>query len=181
MTVIWSMVPELWSVADTTFLSFWAIFCPFTPLTTQKNQNSGKMEKCLEIWPFYTSVPKILIICYTVHKIQRVTDKNFIFHFGLFFAQPNSPMNKMPSSTRYHHFTHEHQRLWSDDTSTCKCTVPEVWCVADRQTNRLKNWHLEVGVPPKNWKLFNSFIGFNINYQWSRNNKPKGHLLMYII
>ena len=27
------------------FLSFWTIFCPFNSLTTQKNQNLGKMKK----------------------------------------------------------------------------------------------------------------------------------------
>ena len=34
---------------------------------------------------FYTSVPKIMIICYTVPQIC-VTDVIVIFHFGLFFA-----------------------------------------------------------------------------------------------
>ena len=96
------------------FLSFWTIFCPITPLTTQKikiskklkklpgdifilhkctindthdvwflryeawwtkffvildcicNQNFEKLKKHLEISTFYTSVPKIMIICYTV-------------------------------------------------------------------------------------------------------------------
>ena len=31
---IWCMVPEIWNVTDKFFLSFLAIFCPFTPLTT---------------------------------------------------------------------------------------------------------------------------------------------------
>ena len=45
---------------------------------------------------FYTSVPKIMIICYTVPKIWCVMDVNVIFHFGLFFAllPPNSPKNQ---------------------------------------------------------------------------------------
>ena len=30
------------------FLSFWTIFCPFTPLTTQKNQNFKKIKKLPE-------------------------------------------------------------------------------------------------------------------------------------
>ena len=58
------------------FLSFWTIFCPFTPLKTQK----------IKISSFYTSVPKIMIICYTVLEISWVTDIIFIFHFGLVFA-----------------------------------------------------------------------------------------------
>ena len=39
---------------------FWAIFCPFTPLTTQKIKIKKFFEKRLEI-SFYTCVPKILI------------------------------------------------------------------------------------------------------------------------
>ena len=68
------------------FLSFWVLFCPFTPLTTQINQNFEKMKKSLEIWSFYTNVPKIMIICYTVPEIRSMTDVIVIFHFGLFFA-----------------------------------------------------------------------------------------------
>ena len=45
--------------------SFWAIFCPFIPLKTSEMKISKKWKKCLEI-SFYTIVPKIMIICYTV-------------------------------------------------------------------------------------------------------------------
>ena len=68
------------------FLSFWTIFCPFTPLTTQKIKILKKWKKHLEISSFYTSVPKIMIICYTVLEIWCVTDVIVIFHFGLFLA-----------------------------------------------------------------------------------------------
>ena len=86
------------------FLSFWTIFWTFTPhltpphLTpshpaTQKVKILKKRKKRLEISPFYTSVPHVMIICCTVPEIQRVTDGIFIFHFGLFFAllPPNDP------------------------------------------------------------------------------------------
>ena len=68
------------------FLSFWTIFCPFTPLTTQKIKILKKWKKHLEILSFYTCVTKIRIICYTVPEIWRMTDVIVIFHFGLFFA-----------------------------------------------------------------------------------------------
>ena len=48
------------------FLSFWTAFCTFTPLTTQKIKILKNWKKSLEISSFYTSVPKIMIICYTV-------------------------------------------------------------------------------------------------------------------
>ena len=44
-----------------------------------------KKKKHLEI-SFYTSVPKIMIICYTVPVVWHMTDVIFIFHFQLFFA-----------------------------------------------------------------------------------------------
>ena len=67
--------------------SFWAIFCPFTPTNSLKNQNFNKMKKHLGISLFYTSVWKIIIIiCYTVLEMWHVTDLVAIFHFELFFA-----------------------------------------------------------------------------------------------
>ena len=96
------------------FLSFWTISSPFTCLTTPKNQNFEKLKKNLgdiiilhkkknqkrqqqhlEISSFYNSVPKIMIICYTVPEIWCVTDV-IIFHFGPFlpFYPANSPKNQ---------------------------------------------------------------------------------------
>ena len=48
------------------FLSFLTVFCTFTPLTTRKIKILKNWKKPLEIPSFYTSVPKIMIICYTV-------------------------------------------------------------------------------------------------------------------
>ena len=67
-------------------LLFWTIFCPFTLPGSQKNQNLEKMKKSLEISSFYTNIPKIMIICYTVLEIQCMTDVIIIFYFGLFFV-----------------------------------------------------------------------------------------------
>ena len=69
------------------FWSFWAIFC-LTPLITQKIKILKKWK--MEV-SFYTSVAKIVIICYTVPETWRLTDVNFIFHFGLFFY-PFTPL-----------------------------------------------------------------------------------------
>ena len=65
--------------------SFWAIFYSFTSLTGQKIKLLKKWKKHLKISRFYNSVPKIIIICYTVPEIWCVTDV-IIFHFGPFFA-----------------------------------------------------------------------------------------------
>ena len=143
------------------FFSFWAIFCPFYPTNNPKNQNFGKMKKKKHfgISSFNTSVPKIMIICYTVPDIWPVTDVICIFHFGLFFTllPPNSPANqnlkKRKKNTRwYHHFRH-----------VPKIMITWVWFLRsgawqidgqkdgqmDGQMDRQKKWHIEVDPPPK--------------------------------
>ena len=150
------------------FLSFWAIFCPFTPLTAGKMKISKKtkkkkktpgniitLQKCTkthdhmlycswdvvcdgcnyisltdrkikisrkwkntpEISSFYTSVPKIMIICYTVLEIWHMTDVIIAFHFRHFFCpftSPSQPKNenykKEKNTWRYHHFTQVYQK-----------------------------------------------------------------------
>ena len=39
------------------FLSFWTVFCPFTPLLTQKIKILKKWKKHLNIWSFYKCIP----------------------------------------------------------------------------------------------------------------------------
>ena len=84
------MVPEISTATDRFFLSSWAIFCSFTPLTTRKikvsKKKKKKNKKYLEISSFYTSVPKLMIIGYTVLEIWCVTNVIVVFHFGHFFA-----------------------------------------------------------------------------------------------
>ena len=55
--------------------SFWAIFCPFTPLKTQKIKILKKWTKHLETSSFYTCAPKIMITRYTVPEIWCATDE----------------------------------------------------------------------------------------------------------
>ena len=63
-------------------------FLSFYPPNCLKNENFKKMKKKkhLDISSFYTSIPKIMVICYTVHEIWYVTDVIVIFHFGLYFS-----------------------------------------------------------------------------------------------
>ena len=64
------------------FLPFYPPPSPFPP---QKKIKKMK-KKPLEIPSFNTSVPKIMIMCYTVPEIRCRLDVIVIFHFGLFFA-----------------------------------------------------------------------------------------------
>ena len=66
------------------------IFLPFyLPPSFKQPQKKNiwkKWKKHLEISSFYTTVPKIMIICYTVPEIWCVMDVIAIFHFGLCFS-----------------------------------------------------------------------------------------------
>ena len=101
------------------YFSFWALFCPFTPHNSPKNENFKNMKKPLEKSSFYTSAPKIMVICYVVLEIWHVTDIIVVFNFGQFFAllppwQPKKwKFQKNEKKTwRYHHFTQLYQKLW---------------------------------------------------------------------
>ena len=61
------------------------------PLTAQKTKISKKWKKRPEMSSFYTSAPKIMIICYIVPEIWHVMDVIVIFHFGQFFALTPPP------------------------------------------------------------------------------------------
>ena len=86
MTIISCMVPEILSVTDIIFCHFGLLFA-LLRTSNPENQNFKKMKKKHpEILSFYTSVPKIMIIGYTVPETWSVTDVVFIFHSGQFFA-----------------------------------------------------------------------------------------------
>ena len=73
MTIIWCMVPDTSSATDTISCHFGPFFCTCTPLITGKIKLLKNWKICLEVWSFYTSevssfytsVPKIMITCYT--------------------------------------------------------------------------------------------------------------------
>ena len=77
----WDMVCDGYNC----YFSFWAISALLPP-NSPKNKKWKKWKNHLEISSFYTSVPKIMIICYTICEIWHVTYAILIFHFGLFFA-----------------------------------------------------------------------------------------------
>ena len=54
------------------FLSFWTVFCPFTPLTTWIIKILKNWKKHQEISSFYTSVTKIMIICSLLHLMHAI-------------------------------------------------------------------------------------------------------------
>ena len=108
------------------FLSFWTIFCPFNPLTTQKIKILKKWKKQLEILSFYTCVTKMTIIWCMIPEMSSARD-SFFCHFGPFFAlfpeksKFSKKMKKTTVTWRYHHFTILYQKSWSYAILFLKC------------------------------------------------------------
>ena len=75
--------------------NYFVILAHVLPLTTRKMKISN-MKKTLEISSFYTSLPRIMIIRYTVPEMWRETDVIVIFILGYTFPfySPNSPKNE---------------------------------------------------------------------------------------
>ena len=67
----WDMVHD----KSNCYFSFWAIFCPFTPLTAQKIKILKKWNKKMKVWSFYTCVQKIMIRWCMVPEIWCTTDE----------------------------------------------------------------------------------------------------------
>ena len=72
--IICYTVPDMARDRCNCYFSFWAIFCPFTPLTAQKVKISKKWKKHLEISSFYTCAPKIIIRWTMVSEKWCTTD-----------------------------------------------------------------------------------------------------------
>ena len=113
-------------------LDYFLFFALLYTLNNLKNQNFEKMKKTHRD-TFYTSVPKIMIICYTVLEIWLMTC-NFYFSFWAIFC-PFTP----PTAQKLRIF-----KKWEKPLeislfyiSVPKImfrwyTVPEIWCATDR-------------------------------------------------
>ena len=70
-------------------------FFPFYFTSSPKSENFKTMKKHLEISPFYTSGPKIMIMCYAILQIRHMTHIIVVFHFGQLFF-PFTPLTSPP-------------------------------------------------------------------------------------
>ena len=132
---VWFLRYGAWQTQFCHFGPFFALLPP--PPKNPKNQNFEKMKKHLKISSFYANVPNIMIICCTVPEIQCVTNVIHIFYFGLFFAllPPKHPKNQNLKKWK------KCQEISLFSTCVPKimitwCTVPEIWCTTDGQTDR---------------------------------------------
>ena len=161
MKIIWCIVPEIQRHDGQTSLSFWAIFCSLTILTTRKIKILKKMKKT-------TGDIIILHKCtknhdhmlhYTVPEIWRATDVMVIFHLGLFLTLlPHKPPKKKKLKKK------KKKKKWKERLEiiisfyTCTKNSDQMmygsWDMvrdgrADRRTNERKKWRIDVAAPSK--------------------------------
>ena len=139
--IICYTVPEIWHMTDVSiiFHFHFSSFALLLPQQPKKWKFQKKWKKHLEISSFYTSVPKIMIICYTVPEIWRMTDITVVFHFGIYFAltaqkfKISKKWKKCLEISSFHTCVPKIMIGW--------CTVPEIWCAMDQHMYGQKKWH----------------------------------------
>ena len=96
LKISWCLVPEISRHDRQIFFLLLDHFLPFYPTNNPKGLDFEKWKNVLEILSFYTSVPKIMIICCTVPQIWHVTNVILFFILGYFlpFYPPNSTKNQ---------------------------------------------------------------------------------------
>ena len=133
MTIIWGTVPEIWSETQN-FLSFWAIFCLYTPTNNQKNQNFKTMKKA--------SWDVITLHMYTKNHDMMYSSwdmeynrPNFLSFWAIFppftpLLIPKLKILDLKKSWRYYPITHVyHKWIWYDVWFLrCKAQQTEFFC-----------------------------------------------------
>ena len=116
------------------YFLFWAILCPFTPLTAQKTKISEKWKKWMEIRSFYTIALKIMTRGYTVTEIWHMTHVIFILGYFCPFTPPPSNSSKNQNFKKTE--KNPGDIIIFPKIMIRWCTVPEIWWLTDRRTDR---------------------------------------------
>ena len=154
--------------------SFWTIFCPFTPLTTQKIKifkneiNAWRYDHFTHVYHKWQSYD-IYFVRYEARQTKCTKNHDHMLYcswdmardecncyFSLWaiflpFHPANSPKNQTlkkwkKTPWKHHHFTHVYQKLWSDDVRFLRYGTRRTY----GRTDGRKKWHIEVGAPVKN-------------------------------
>ena len=115
-------------------LSYWTIFCTFTPLTTWKIEILKKWKTNLEILSFYTCVQKIMIICYCSWDMVSATCNCYFSFWAIFclFTPPPPPPSLTAQKNKILKKSKQVLEISSLYISVPKimikwCMVPEIW------------------------------------------------------
>ena len=110
------------------------------------------MKKALEISSFYTSLPKIMIILANCSWDMVRNVCNCYFAFWAIFCPFTPKFHKNQKKKKKKHLEISSFYTFVPKIMTRWCTVPEIWCATDRQTDGLKKWHIAAGASPRNEK-----------------------------
>ena len=167
------------------FFSFWASFCPFTPRTVQKIKILIKRTKHLEI-SFYISVPKIMIICFTVlrYGAWQMPLIFFILCYFLPFYLPNSLKNEIFKKMRnapgdiiiLNNCTKNHDHMlycsWDKARDGCNCYF-SFWAIVGpftpliaRTMKIYKKWKKRLKISPFYTSVSNVIICCTVPEVW---------------
>ena len=139
MTIIWCMVPEIWSTRHN-FLSLFGYVLLFYAPNNLENQNFEKMKK-------YTKNHDHMPYC----SWDMVRDEcNCYFSFWAIFPfyPRNSPRNQNLKKKRKKRL--EISFYTSVPKIMIRHTVLEIRRATDERTDKRKKWHIEVGAHLKN-------------------------------
>ena len=110
MTIIWSMVPEIWSMTDIIFCHFGLLFAHLPP-NNPKNKNFKNWKKWLEILSFYTLYHKCQLYDIWLLRYRAWQTKCFVLldntsQFYLLKTLKIRILKKNEKKTWRYHFTH---------------------------------------------------------------------------
>ena len=128
MTIIWCIVPEVWSMTDRNFCHF-GLFFVFYPLNNPKNQNFEKLKKtpgdkyAILLYMLYCYTYMIIYMLYCSWDMAPDRCNYFSFWTILYPFTPLTAQKikikkklkkkKEKNAWRYHHLTQVYQKSWS--------------------------------------------------------------------
>ena len=118
MTIIWCMIPEIWSATDKRFCHF-VPFLPFSPTNNPKNQNFEKMKKTSGDIIQHKCTKKHDHMLYCSGDMVRNGCNCYFSFWAIFCPFPSLTAQKIKikknkkNTRRYYHFTIVYQKSWS--------------------------------------------------------------------
>ena len=149
MTIIWCMVPEIWSATDKIFCHFGPFFFSLLPPNNLKNQNFEKMEKNpgdITILHQCTKNPDHRLHCSWDTMHGRC---NFYFSFWAIFCPFTPPNNLENQNFKKMKKNHGDIIIFHMCTTNTDHIIYDSW---DMMPNRQTDRQTEVGAPLKNTK-----------------------------
>ena len=139
MTIIWYMIPEIWSPRDRSFCCFRPFFAVLPSWKPEKSKFWKNEKKHLAI-SFYINVPKIRTICYTVD----ITHDGYNFYFSFWdICCPFTPLKTQKIKII------KNEKRPGDIIILHMCNknyghmIYSSWdIVSSEETDRQKKWHI---------------------------------------